>query len=215
MADTHLDNRISNLIAQQNLCIQQNRLSPQLLKKARILSLLQQLKSASTSSSSSSSTPTPTTTPAIPSTALITTTLTFKTHLHHYLSNVIIQLSRSNLIPAPLSPALDFQSLKLLTKKLSNYIKILINNYLFPIEFNHLFAGLDPHSLNSKKQKFLKLLQTLLNNNILNPNSLNPKYITISSLDDPLIRFLIVNKIIVVHPSNQNKIKLKDLSFNI
>lgn len=106
-------------------------------------------------------------------------------------------------------------SLKSNSRKLSSYIKILINDYLFSKEFSYLFTDYDHDSLKSKKQNFLKLLETLLNNNILNPNSSNPSWISLSSMDDPLVRFLILNRLIIVHPTSPNKIMLKDLSVDL
>lgn len=102
--------------------------------------------------------------------------------------------------------------LKEKSRILSSYIKLVINQYLFNVEFSHVFNSLDEDALKSRKQRFLKLLETLLNNNILNINR-EKKFVTLQSLDDPLVRFLIVNRIVSVIPPN--KIVLKDLSFNL
>lgn len=110
---------------------------------------------------------------------------------------------------------LKINNLKLNSRNLSSYIKILINEYLFNKEFSYLFSNFDQESLKSRKQKFLKLLETLLNNNILNQNSPNPIWLTLSSMDDPLIRFLILNRLIKVHPTIPNKIRLNDLSVDL
>lgn len=110
---------------------------------------------------------------------------------------------------------LKINNLKLNSRNLSSYIKILINDYLFNKEFSYLFSDFDHDSLKSRKQKFLKLLETLLNNNILNQNSSNPIWLTLSSIDDPLIRFLILNRLIKVHPTIPNKIRLNDLSVDL
>ncbi|ODQ44482.1 hypothetical protein PICMEDRAFT_18381 [Pichia membranifaciens NRRL Y-2026] len=106
-------------------------------------------------------------------------------------------------------------ALKARARKLSSYIKVLVNDYLFGLEFSFLFKNLDEDSLKSRKQKFLKLLEVLLNNNILHPNSEHPTWVTLNSMDDPLVRFLLLNRMILVHPTIPNKIKLKDLSVDL
>lgn len=106
-------------------------------------------------------------------------------------------------------------ALKERARTLSSYIKVLVNEYLFGLEFDFFFKDADEEFLKSRKQKFLKLLEVLLNNNILHPNSENPTWITLNSMDDPLVRFLLLNRIIVVHPTIPNKIMLKDLSVDL
>lgn len=107
-------------------------------------------------------------------------------------------------------------SLKADSRKLSSYIKILVNHYLFNIEFSHLYKNLDQDSLKFKKINFLKLLESLLNNNILHPNSnSNGAWLLIDKINDPLISFLLSNKLIVLHPTNTNKIMLNDLSVDL
>ena len=105
--------------------------------------------------------------------------------------------------------------LKTRARKLSSYIKVLVNDYLFGLEFSFLFKNLDEDFLKSRKQKFLKLLEVLLNNNILHPNSEHLTWVTLNSMDDPLVRFLLLNRIILVHPTIPNKIMLKDLSVDL
>lgn len=106
-------------------------------------------------------------------------------------------------------------ALKSKSKRLSSYIRLVVDEYLFDKEFVHLFSKLDDEAVKSRRQKFLRLLESLLNNNIVNPNSGEAKYITLQSIDDPLVRFLILNRLVVVHPKFQNKITLRDLSHDI
>lgn len=106
-------------------------------------------------------------------------------------------------------------ALKSKSKRLSSYIRLVVDEYLFDKEFVHLFSKLDDEAVKSRRQKFLRLLEALLNNNIVNPNSGEAKYITLQSIDDPLVRFLILNRLVVVHPKFQNKITLRDLSHDI
>lgn len=132
--------------------------------------------------------------------------------LSHHLSSLLAAPQASS---APQQIVTRITNLKLKTRTLSAYIKLLVNDYLFDTEFVHLFQNSDPASIRSRKQRFLKLLESLLNNNILNPNSQTRKYLTLSSIDDPLIRFLIINKIILVSETNPNQVALRDLSYDI
>lgn len=144
--------------------------------------------------------------------------LKFYKQLDLYLGSLLTSMQRSENTnnTTNLAKAREFLSrineLKLKARLLSSYIKLIVNNYLFDVEFSHLFTNLDEAGLKSRKQRFLKLLETLLNNNILS-NETDRKYVTLQSLDDPLVRFLIVNRIVSVIPPN--KIVLKDLSFNL
>mgnify|MGYP004700970855 CR=1 FL=1 len=104
------------------------------------------------------------------------------------------------------------QSIKDSNHRLTSYIRQIIIDYIFELELKPI---LPKSNLSDKRNSFLKLIQLLLNNNLLNPNSIDPTYIKVSTLDDPLIRFLLTNKLIQVHPNDQNKIKLYDLSINL
>jgi hypothetical protein len=209
------------------------------LQKIKILSLLQQLETIPLSNPSSETIPSSIATTKIrnqsfqlsksSSLKTIVENLEFQKSLNNflsisidYLSNQLndLKLNNNDYSQSQFQSQSDelmikINNLKLKTKNLSSYIKIIVNDYLFAKEFNYLFIKLDNESIKSRKQKFLKLLETLLNNNILHPNSSKKSYITLSSIDDPLIRFLILNRIIVVHPTIQNKVMLRDLSFNL
>lgn len=104
------------------------------------------------------------------------------------------------------------QSIKDSNHRLTSYIRQIVIEYIFELELKPI---LPKSNLSDKRNSFLKLIQLLLNNNLLNPNSIDPTYIKVSTLDDPLIRFLLTNKLIQVHPNDQNKIKLYDLSINL
>ncbi|TID18158.1 hypothetical protein CANINC_003899 [Pichia inconspicua] len=144
--------------------------------------------------------------------------LKFYKQLDIYMEPLLTSMSTSESInnTTNLSKAHELLSrinqLKIKSRSLSSYIKLIVNKYLFDVEFSHIFNHLDDAGLKSRKQRFLKLLETLLNNNILS-TSTDRKYVTLQSLDDPLVRFLIINKIVTVIPPN--KIVLKDLSFNL
>ncbi|KAG7857636.1 hypothetical protein KL939_003524 [Ogataea angusta] len=94
--------------------------------------------------------------------------------------------------------------------KLIEISKRLIVDYILRKEFEALFTE---EELDERKQKFLKLLEILLNNSITNTG--NSKLLEVDNKDDPLIRYLILNNIIVADPKNPNKIKLRDLATNL
>ncbi|KAH3671126.1 hypothetical protein OGAPHI_000837 [Ogataea philodendri] len=96
------------------------------------------------------------------------------------------------------------------SKKLINISKKLIVDYVLRKEFEILFSE---QELEDRKQTFLKLLEILLNNSIMTSGS--SKLLEIDNKDDPLIRYLVINNIIVVDSKNPNKIKLRDLATNI
>ncbi|ESW97876.1 hypothetical protein KL918_003259 [Ogataea parapolymorpha] len=94
--------------------------------------------------------------------------------------------------------------------KLIEISKKLIVDYILRKEFEALFTE---EELDERKQKFLKLLEILLNNSITSTG--NSKLLEVDNKDDPLIRYLILNNIIVADPKNPNKIKLRDLATNL
>lgn len=144
--------------------------------------------------------------------------LVFQKQLDEYLSQLFTSISAMDVgdTETNLNKAHQLLSrinnLKQKSRTLSSYIKLVVNKYLFDKEFVHMFNRLDADALKSRKQRFLKLLETLLNNNILNSSG-EQKFINLESLDDPLVRFLIVNRIVEVLPPN--KIILKDLTFGL
>lgn len=199
-------------------------------QKLRILALLKQLKTIPIKSPNSKITPKSLINTQLRSQSSLAqqqgSTYSIKNDLKiHYslstiLDNVINHtdglISNINVEPTASSHyLLKINSLKSNSRKLSSYIKVLVNDYLFTSEFQNTFKKLDNDSLKSRKQKFLKLLESLLNNNILNPNSNTSTWITLATVDDPLIRFLLLNRIISLHPTLPNKIMLKDLSVDL
>ena len=135
------------------------------------------------------------------------------------LSDAIAQQSQENVSKSVSDEANNIlqsiNSIKEHNRRMSSYIKIIVNEYIFGKELSNAFKDYDDASIKSLQQRFLKLLESLLNNNILNPNSSNPTYITVATTDDTLVRYLLLNRIIETHPRNNLKIKLMDLSVDI
>lgn len=232
---TTLQSKLSYATAQYNLSTSSSSsTSSSKHQKLRILTLLKQIKTLPLKPTSSSK--------STLSTSLANTQLRlqFKNDRSYKLSSqslsqelqiqlnisTILDSLISNLSSLPLESKITpddkislllnrIDSLKSNSRKLSSYIKILVNDYLFNQELAHIFKNSDPEAIKSKKQKFLKLLEALLNNNILHPNSTTNHWLTLNSMDDPLVRFLIINRLITVHPTIPNKIMLKDLSVDL
>ncbi|ODV83869.1 hypothetical protein CANARDRAFT_29596 [[Candida] arabinofermentans NRRL YB-2248] len=97
------------------------------------------------------------------------------------------------------------------SKKLIELSKKIISDYILKNEFNIFF---NDEELEVRKAKFLKLLEILLNNAITVPNNEEVKYLEVENTDDPLIRYLISNNIVVADPKRANRIKLTDFTVN-
>ncbi|VEU20529.1 DEKNAAC101515 [Brettanomyces naardenensis] len=91
------------------------------------------------------------------------------------------------------------------SKQLAEFTKTLVGDYMLKNEFS-IFDYED--QVADKKNQFLKLLEILLNNAITSSGG-SEKTLEVANKDDPLIRYLIVNNIVVVDRKNPNRIRLR------
>ncbi|GMG20596.1 unnamed protein product [Ambrosiozyma monospora] len=107
------------------------------------------------------------------------------------------------------------KEMKLQSRKLVGYSKTLIVDYILASEFN-IFNLNEEDSAMHNKAKYLKLLESLLNNAIgLTDENNVERSLGVDDKDDPLVRYLIRNNIVVVDRKNPNQIRLRDLTANI
>lgn len=90
--------------------------------------------------------------------------------------------------------------------KLTEYTKLIVTDYLIDKEFI-VFEG--EEKLQRKSDRFLQLLEILLNNALVSEPGKPPKTLDVGNKDDPMIRYLIVNNIVVVDSKDPNHIRLK------
>ncbi|QPG77376.1 hypothetical protein FOA43_004789 [Brettanomyces nanus] len=92
------------------------------------------------------------------------------------------------------------------SKQLAEFTKVLVKDYILKNEFT-IFDY--ETQMKQKTDRFLKLLEILLNNALTSPSQGSEKTLEVANKDDPLIRYLIVNNIVVVDKRNANRIKLR------
>ncbi|GME77860.1 unnamed protein product [Ambrosiozyma monospora] len=105
--------------------------------------------------------------------------------------------------------AKKLKEMKLHSRKLVQHSKTLIVDYILASEFN-IFNLNEGHSAMHNKPKYLGLLETLLNNAM---GLTDENTVDISDNDDPLVRYLLRNNIVVSDKPNQ--IRLRNLSYDI
>lgn len=104
------------------------------------------------------------------------------------------------------SPTDKIQLLKDRTKTLTIYLKTAITEYLLVYQF--------PKLLDSK-DSILKLIEVLLNNSVTSSISGEDVWLLLSDREEPFIRFLILNQLVLVDPHNKNRIRLNNSCINI
>lgn len=96
-------------------------------------------------------------------------------------------------------PADRIVMLKERTRTLTMYLKTVITEYLLVYQFPQLAAS---------KDTILKLIEVLLNNSVSSSITGEPVWLLLREREDPLIRFLILHQLVVVDPSNKNRVRL-------
>lgn len=104
-----------------------------------------------------------------------------------------------------IDPIEKLKNLKDRTRKLTIYLKTVITEYLLVYQF--------PKLLNSR-DNILKLIEVLLNNSVTSSISGEDIWLLLSDREDPFIRFLILNQLVLIDPQNKNRIKLNNSCIN-